>query len=509
MADGTQVLREYLISLGFRINSSESKKFDGTLIGITKQTTAAGAAVASLGGAAIEMAKDYASSMEKLFYASKRTGSTVKQIQAMEYAGEQIGISSAAMRKGIEGMANALRNDPSLNALLKTWGIKTDQDPASKMVDLFKVLRQMPSYQANGFLAKFQQDQDTFLAMAQNSGEFDELVKKRLAMSKRLGADEDEGAAAIHEWKNEWREIGGEIEALKGVIAHSLIEPMHQVSAITKGWLEDLGRAVVGAKGKSGWDAAEDIARAIAGNDPLKPGEQAARKPMGIVRGADHSFLGKGATDTLQSWRYKLLNWSKPGWAEAHGIFPPGGAGPTIPESDNVKPDLSGPFGITGKSRAEIESAISNYADAYGVPEDLLRAIIAVESGNGTNMTSPTGVQGLTQITKKNARRLGGDRNDPFDSIRMTAQMLKENSAGGRRSWDEAAWMYSGNGSSPLGSSPPGGDPRYLDKLHRSIEQHNHITVNGGDPAAIKKAVTGALATSNGNLTRELRSPLQ
>ena len=71
-----QILKEYLLSLGFKIDSTESKKFDTTIgkfdtnvFGLAKRAAAAALAVQA-------MVAVFARSMEKLYYSSMRAEST-------------------------------------------------------------------------------------------------------------------------------------------------------------------------------------------------------------------------------------------------------------------------------------------------------------------------------------------------------------------------------------------------------------------------------------------------
>ncbi|MBQ6908677.1 MAG: lytic transglycosylase domain-containing protein [Synergistaceae bacterium] len=69
---------------------------------------------------------------------------------------------------------------------------------------------------------------------------------------------------------------------------------------------------------------------------------------------------------------------------------------------------------ITGKtSYEEMQDVINECADKYNIDNELIRAIIQVESGWNTGAVSNKGAQGLMQLMPKTAEMLGV--NNPFD----------------------------------------------------------------------------------------------
>ena len=63
-----------------------------------------------------------------------------------------------------------------------------------------------------------------------------------------------------------------------------------------------------------------------------------------------------------------------------------------------------------------------------GLSENLLIAVIVIESGGQPDAISPTGCTGLKQFTLRSAKHFGlRDRFDPFESIRVGAEHLADN----------------------------------------------------------------------------------
>lgn len=65
-----------------------------------------------------------------------------------------------------------------------------------------------------------------------------------------------------------------------------------------------------------------------------------------------------------------------------------------------------------------VESALPRLARAHGLDADLVRAVIAAESGGAADATSPAGAIGLMQLMPATARMLGVDPWDPLDNLR-------------------------------------------------------------------------------------------
>lgn len=499
MADGSQVLREYLISLGFRINTNEAKKFDGVLVGITKQTTAAGAAVAGLAEAAIAMAKSYASSMEKLYFSSRRSGSTVKQIQALEYAGEQVGISADTMRGAIEGMAKALRGNPGLTGLLKQLGVKTEgRTSAQEMVDLVEALRRMPFFQAKQFASMFGMDEDTFQMFAQNLDKIRELAAERSKMDEQFGVDADENAKAMNELVNITRMWKAEFVSFEGLIAKVILNPLRESRGAIHELLADWSKII---NGKSAQQVNEDLA---VGMGFTTRDKVEAHGSGGIGQAWDafkrrmiDKVYGPGAADRrLGRSQYAANDYSAEEMAGLNADFKQGGSGGTATA------------GGGSQSTREMFEALEAQ---YGLPRGLLDSLWDQESKRGTTMKSPTGVLGHFQITGPMRKAYGvTDPNNLSQEAVAAAEIMADNLKLHHGDLAKALAQY--NGGSAAGRDLALGSDEtkaYVPSVLRKIDQYNTITIHATDPRAVNGAVKEALDTSNGNLVREMRTVTQ
>src|SRR5580658_2681164 len=95
MAD-SNVIREFLVSLGFKLEEDKLKKFDGAIASATKGVFALGLALEGMAVAVGAAVAAYAEHLETLYFASQRTGSSVREIKAFDLAMQNLGAQSGA-----------------------------------------------------------------------------------------------------------------------------------------------------------------------------------------------------------------------------------------------------------------------------------------------------------------------------------------------------------------------------------------------------------------------------
>jgi soluble lytic murein transglycosylase-like protein len=78
-------------------------------------------------------------------------------------------------------------------------------------------------------------------------------------------------------------------------------------------------------------------------------------------------------------------------------------------------------------NKSEWDKYITRYSKEYGVDEDLIRAVIKVESANNPNALSRKGAMGLMQLMPQTAKMLGvTDAWDPEQNIRGGVKYLSQ-----------------------------------------------------------------------------------
>lgn len=170
MAD-QDVIKEFLVGLGFKVDDKGAKEFTNTIDTATKSvvrlvTVIAGASLTVAAGVSA-----FASNLEGLYFASQRVGASAESLKSAEYAARDLGASADEARGSIEGIAKFLRDNPGGEDFLKGIGVQTRdangnlKDTADMLVNIGQKLKAMPWYQANQYAGVLGIDEKTLRAI--------------------------------------------------------------------------------------------------------------------------------------------------------------------------------------------------------------------------------------------------------------------------------------------------------------------------------------------------------
>ena len=464
MAD-SMVLKEYLLALGFKIDEKSVKTFDQ---GIGKlDLGAAGLAKKMLGAAVAAQAlvTVFANSMEKLYYASRRTGSTVDNIQALEYAGRGIGLSGEQMRGALEGMARALRAQPGLVGVLKDLGVTVEgRDKADVLTDLVTQLNKMPFYTAQQYAGLFGIDADELFMLQEGLVDMKRLREERKKMNEEAGFDAAKAAEEAKNYSNAIRQVTERLSLLKDIVANSMMPYFKDFTAITIRALDALNK----------W--------------------------LGTAKPAGQQV--QGAVDANKQGASALWEFTKRSWGFlTTGKVPTNGSNST----------QAAPSGAGGAG-----SLFSVLESRYGLPPGLLDKMWNQESSRGKNMLSPAGAKGHFGFMDATAKEMGlKDPNDLQESARAAAEYMAKlmSRYGGDIQKALAAYNWGmGNVDRQGMANAPWETQKYVrDISGRSIEvqQNNTFTIQSPDPESAGRAVMRDLGSANSQLTRNLAGSVQ
>lgn len=208
MADQAAVLRDFLVRLGFKIDTASQGRFTAGVAAATKAVARLGAvAVATAATVAAATAK-MTGALDELYYASRRTGASANNIKAFGYAVSQMGGDADSATASLEAFSEKLRSSPGYFGLLEKLGIKAKdasgnmRDTVDDMRDLGKALAAMPYYLGKAYAQEFGIDEKTFMAMREGVGEFSDEYRRILAAT---GTDLDKSAKNAHDAMRAWR----------------------------------------------------------------------------------------------------------------------------------------------------------------------------------------------------------------------------------------------------------------------------------------------------------------
>lgn len=209
MSGTQQILREYLISLGFKIDKQGEKDFHTTLeSGAKKVAIFAKGLMAAAAGIA-GMAASFALSMDKLYYASQKANSTAGNLKALEFAGRQIGMTAEAVDSMVQSMVMTLRTDPGMAGWMRSLGVDASEarQGVDIWLDLIDKLREQPFYQGAQFAEMVGMSPDQLLQVEQNLDRFKAAYAERKKMAADSGVDQDKAAEQGRDLANEFGKL--------------------------------------------------------------------------------------------------------------------------------------------------------------------------------------------------------------------------------------------------------------------------------------------------------------
>lgn len=177
---------------------------------------------------------------------------------------------------------------------------------------------------------------------------------------------------------------------------------------------------------------------------------------------------------------------------------------------ENPSTTISGQQGSYGGSNPALsgttqwDDLINRVSKESGVPPEVLRSIMAIESQGQNLAANQAGAMGLMQVVPEywqtTANAYGGDLMDPYTNIRTAAEVLKQGYSGYGNSWDNAAAFYFGGGGAFNADGTFTTDPDYDDDFGTSVAayvgrfQENMAAIEQGSWAdTVVGAVGGAI----------------
>jgi hypothetical protein len=487
----SHVLREYLVALGFKIDESRARKADNFLVGLDKKAGRLGAALVGAGVAAVGLSVVFARSMERLFYNARYADTTVGRLQALEFAGRQIGLAGGEMTQGVKGFASALRANPGLVGMLEKLGVPVKgRQMDDVMWDFVRASKSMPFYVAQQFAEMFGMGPETLFNLQQGEEKGRAAAEQRKQMARDMGVDADALAEKMVGVSNTWDRILETTNLAASAIVANLLPQLEQFKDFSAGILKDW----VGVSKE--WS--EHLARVGTEDFQNRMLEGLGlRRPGGDERGAvtltAESQARIGALDDspwphwdepLAAYRKRMIGRDRvrrkgikadeksvdaaqdtgaftTGGTGAAGDVSPGGVDYANVESYEGAGDVS-PGGVDhpGYDPNDPQAYLRDLERKYGLPPGLLDRVWSAESSRGRKMLSPAGAKGHFGFMGPTARAYGiegqeGDFEASGDaSARMWADMLKWSGGDLRKAAAGYNWGMGNVNKYGLGAAP-------------------------------------------------------
>ncbi len=194
---GAEVIKEFLVSLGYRIEGGQEAKFKNSVEGVTKSVVALGAAAAAVSTAVSAAVIKIGQSLDSLYWQAQRVNTTVGQIRSASYAISQLGGTVDGARSSIEGFGKQLKWNPGFEGYIKQLGVVTREN--GKLRDSTVLAREfaltiakLPLGVQKAHADLVGMDLPTLEAL--QSGDFAKHAAKHAETVRKLGVNEDEAA---------------------------------------------------------------------------------------------------------------------------------------------------------------------------------------------------------------------------------------------------------------------------------------------------------------------------
>lgn len=233
------VLKEYLVSLGWDIKHEQLKKFDTALISTGKILERF---AVQLGIGATAVAKNVmatAEQLDKLYFAGQRVGTTAYQLRNYAYAARQIGVAGEEMQGAISAVGIALRM-PGESALLKQLGVQST-DASEAVGQLADRLRRMPYFVGQQFAQQLGIGPQMFQQMTVHYDQFQKHLADIRRRTRESGGTGEEDTAA-NRLMTEWRTLESELGLIEQKVLRAFVNPLTDALHVTNELLTDFAK---------------------------------------------------------------------------------------------------------------------------------------------------------------------------------------------------------------------------------------------------------------------------
>ncbi|HAU6883843.1 TPA: transglycosylase SLT domain-containing protein [Salmonella enterica subsp. enterica serovar Ball] len=208
MSGNADTIKDFLVSLGFDIDQAGANKFEAVLKGVTANVLKVGAVVEGAALSIVGFTTQIANGLDKIYWASQRTGASVQGIKALGYAASQTGASAESAMSSLEGLAGFMCSNPGAEGFLNRLGVQT-RDASGKMRDTAAIftgvgqkLNNMPYYRAKQYAQMLGIDENSLMAMRRGMNGF---TADYQSMLQKTGFNADKAAVQSNKFMTSMR----------------------------------------------------------------------------------------------------------------------------------------------------------------------------------------------------------------------------------------------------------------------------------------------------------------
>lgn len=227
-----ETLRDFLVKLSFDVQEDQLNKFTDAIFKGSLQAKLFGDAIEGVARKVVDNLGAITSKFEGLYYSSQRTGASVANIKALEYAFSQMGSSASEASGTLESFTKWARENPGFGAPLKALGVDTIDKATGKARDYVEILMDVGQalnklVQEKGTLGYAEAIQwgkllgidENSLRILMNPGELRKKFAEQNSIFAKMGLNPNEIAKKSAEIENSFRRFGAILEGIALKIA--------------------------------------------------------------------------------------------------------------------------------------------------------------------------------------------------------------------------------------------------------------------------------------------------
>lgn len=246
---GASIIKEYLVSLGFKVDQNSLNKFDSGLAKTGKAALTFATTLVGVAAATTAFVDKVATEMEGLYWSSVRVKEGVSNIQDFKLGLSKLGGTAEGAAASLESVAKYMRTNPAAEGFMRNLGITTRKANGDLMgsIGIVKQLAHlpMPYWLKVKFAERFGVDEQTLQAAARDvEGADDKLTK----LYKDAGINADEAARRSVEFENKLKDQ----KATWGVLATVLEYRLLPVANKLMDWADSLAGFLIRLDGLTG-----------------------------------------------------------------------------------------------------------------------------------------------------------------------------------------------------------------------------------------------------------------
>lgn len=229
----SDVIKEFLVGIGYKIDEAGQRRFVDGVNNATDTVHKLSTALKALAtGAAIYGVVHWfdkvTGSMEGMYYAAQRAGSSVKELQSFTYAASQMGSSASQALSNAQAIYQFFRNQPNapnwlqshlgVNALDAKGKLKSGVQLAE---EIGAALNKQPLYLQAQYAEQTQMPLELRMAL-RRAAQFKQFQNQYEAMLRRAGLNPDQAAEQARNFQRGARSIGAAFDIVKNAVMGAL-----------------------------------------------------------------------------------------------------------------------------------------------------------------------------------------------------------------------------------------------------------------------------------------------